>query len=47
MDIKKFAEMLNNRIEGNELTEEEEINAKELGFVVVFGYSDFDINNLG
>lgn len=40
MTLKEFAEMLDNRSYGNEITKEEEALAKELGFVVVFGYSD-------
>lgn len=40
MDIKDFANLLNNRQYGNEITREEEALAKELGLVVVFGYSD-------
>lgn len=40
MDIKDFAKLLNNRQYGNEITTEEEKLAKDLGLVVVFGYSD-------
>ena len=40
MTIFEFAEKLNGRERGNELTPFEEQRAKELGFVVVFGYSD-------
>lgn len=40
MDIKEFAKKLNGREYGEEVTKEEEKEAKELGFVVVFGYSD-------
>ena len=40
MTLKEFAAMLDNRSYGNEITKEEEALAKELGFVVVFGYSD-------
>lgn len=40
MTIYEFAEKLNGRQYGNELTKSEEQEAKELGFVVVFGYSD-------
>lgn len=40
MTLKEFAEMLDNRSYGNEITKEEEALAKKLGFVVVFGYSD-------
>jgi hypothetical protein len=40
MNIKEFAKMLNGRQYGSEITKEEEVLAKELGFVVVFGSSD-------
>ena len=40
MTLKEFAQMLDGREYGNEITKEEEALAKELGFVVVFGYSD-------
>ena len=40
MTIFDFAEGLNGREYGNEITPFEEQRAKELGFVVVFGYSD-------
>lgn len=40
MDIKEFAMALTGREYGNEITKEEEQIAKELGFVVVFGYAD-------
>lgn len=40
MTIYEFAEKLNGRQYGNEITKSEEQEAKELGFVVVFGYSD-------
>lgn len=40
MTIYEYAEALKWREMGNELTEEEEKKAKELGFVVVFAYSD-------
>lgn len=40
MDIKEFAHKLNGRMYGNEITVEEETFARELGYVVVFGYSD-------
>ena len=40
MDIHKFANMLNGRSEGSELTVKEQEQAKQLGYVVVFGYSD-------
>lgn len=40
MTIFEFAEGLNGRSYGKEITSLEEQRAKELGFVVVFGYSD-------
>lgn len=40
MTLKEFAQMLDGRKYGHEITEEEEALAKKLGFVVVFGYSD-------
>lgn len=40
MTIYEFAEKLNGRTYGCEITELEEIEAKEHGFVVVFGFSD-------
>ncbi|MDF2880121.1 MAG: hypothetical protein K0R54_678 [Clostridiaceae bacterium] len=40
IDIKEFANSLNNREYGNELTKEEIEIAKELGYVIVFGFSD-------
>ena len=40
MTIYEFASGLNGREHGNEMTSFEEQRAKELGFVVVFGYSD-------
>lgn len=40
MTLKEFAQMLDGREYGHEITKEEETLAKELGFVVVFGYSD-------
>jgi hypothetical protein len=40
MNINDFAALLNGREYGKEITREEEKQAKELGFVVVFGYSD-------
>lgn len=40
MTLKEFAQMLNGREYGHEIHKEEEALAKELGFVVVFGYSD-------
>jgi hypothetical protein len=38
--LREFADMLTDREYGHEITKEEEALAKELGFVVVFGYSD-------
>ena len=40
MTLKEFAKMLDGREYLHEITKEEETLAKELGFVVVFGYSD-------
>lgn len=40
MNIQEFAAMLNGRTYRNEITKEEEVQAKDLGFVVVFGASD-------
>ena len=40
MTLKEFAKMLDGREYRHEITKEEETLAKELGFVVVFGYSD-------
>ena len=40
MTLKEFAKLLDGREYLNEITKEEEALAKELGFVVVFGYSD-------
>lgn len=40
MTLKEFAQMLDGREYRHEITKEEETLAKELGFVVVFGYSD-------
>ena len=40
MTLKEFAKMLDGREYLHEITKEEEVLAKELGFVVVFGYSD-------
>lgn len=40
MDIKEFAQLLNGRQYGEEITGKEERLAEELGFVIVFGYSD-------
>lgn len=38
--VKQFAELLNGRQYGNEMTKEEKILAKQNGIVVVYGYSD-------
>ena len=40
MNIQEFASMLNGRQYSNEMTKQEEAQAKELGFVVIFGCSD-------
>lgn len=40
MTLKEFAKLLDGREYLHEITKEEEALAKELGFVVVFGYSD-------
>lgn len=40
MTIQDFAKMLDGREMGNEMTWEQKEQAKKLGFVVVFGYSD-------
>jgi len=40
LNIFEFAAILNGREMGKEITKEEELQAKELGFVVIFGYSD-------
>lgn len=40
MKLREFADLLTDREYGHEITKEEEALAKELGFVVVFGYSD-------
>ena len=40
MSLQEFAEMLDGRKRGQEITPEETKMAEELGFVVVFGYSD-------
>lgn len=40
MKLREFADMITDREYGHEITTEEEALAKELGFVVVFGYSD-------
>lgn len=38
--IEAFAKMLSGREYGNEITKQEEQQAKELGFIIVFGASD-------
>jgi hypothetical protein len=40
LNIFEFAKMLDGRKHNNEISKDEEKKAKELGFVVVFGYSD-------
>lgn len=40
MTLKEFTKMLGDKTYRNEITKEEEKLAKELGFVIVFGYSD-------
>ena len=40
MTLKEFATLLDGRTYLHEITEEEEALARELGYVVVFGYSD-------
>jgi hypothetical protein len=40
LDIKEFAKMLDGREMGMEIKSTEENRARELGFVVVYGYSD-------
>lgn len=40
MNIHEFANLLNGREYGSVITKQEEQKAKELGYVVVFGYSD-------
>jgi hypothetical protein len=47
MDIYEFANMLNGRYEGEEIEYTEECRAKNLGYVVVFGYSDDNIEFRG
>ena len=42
MTIHEFAAMLDGREYGYEITPAEEKQAKELGFVVVYGYSDYN-----
>jgi len=40
MNIKEFAQMLNGREYLDEISRKEELQAKELGYVVVYGQSD-------
>jgi len=40
MTVKELAEKLNGREYGNEITKQEEKEAKQAGLVVIFGYSD-------
>lgn len=47
MTLEEFAKILDGRSYGNEITKEEEALAKELGFVVVFGYSDDNVELRG
>jgi hypothetical protein len=47
MTMHEFAAMLDGRDEGKEITHREEKQAKELGFVVVFGYSDDNVEFRG
>jgi hypothetical protein len=47
MNIKEFANLLHGRSYGREITSMEEKKAKELGFVVVFGYSDDNVEFRG
>lgn len=47
MNINEFAGKLNGREYRREITKQEEIEAKELGYVVVFGYSDDNIEFRG
>lgn len=47
MDIHEFANMLNGRYEGEEIEYTEECRAKNLGYIVVFGYSDDNIEFRG
>jgi len=47
MTIKEFANMLDGREYMHEITPEEEALAKELGFVVVYGYSDDNVEFSG
>jgi hypothetical protein len=47
LDIFEFAKLLDGREIGNEITPAEEKQAKELGFVVVYGYSDDNAEFVG
>lgn len=47
MDAKKLAALLDGRQMGSEITEEEEALAREAGLVVVFGYSDDNVELRG
>jgi hypothetical protein len=47
MDIHEFAKKLDGRETGEEITTAERIDAKNLGFVVVFGYSDDNVEFRG
>lgn len=47
MDIDEFAKKLDGREYGNEISKEEEKQANELGYVVVFGYSDDNVEFRG
>ena len=47
MTIKDFAQMLNGRDYRKEITSKEERQAEDLGYVVVFGYSDDNVEFRG
>jgi hypothetical protein len=47
MNLKEFAKTLDGRNEGVETTKLEELQAKELGYVIVFGYSDDNVEFRG
>lgn len=47
MDAKKLAAMLDGRQMGSEITKEEEALAREAGLVVVYGYSDDNVELRG
>lgn len=47
MTKEELAAIINGRQEGNELTKEEETTAKQSGLVVVFGYSDDNVELRG